>query len=85
MNPYHDGMNGLLQYYSLEYKKDGKSFVKCFLNCPSIQVVCKSIVWVYRKELKELRKPECVEYAKKFDTDRETLADILSLIFYVLN
>ena len=85
MNPYQDGINKLLQYYALEYKKDGRTFVNCFLNCFSIRSVCRSIVSVYRDELIQMRKKECVEFAKRYETDQETLSDILSLIFYVLN
>jgi hypothetical protein len=87
MSIYTDGMAGLLHIYAKWYvklKSEGKSFVTVFYNCPSIRNNCKSINCIYRRELPELRKPECVEYAKKFDTDRDTLADTLSLIFYVL-
>lgn len=87
-NPYNDGMIGLLQYYAEEYKRhkrEGKSFPKSLVNCDSIMKICKSISRIYKIELNDLRKPECVAYAKRFTTDQETLADILSLIYYILN
>lgn len=85
MNPYNDGLNEILKHYAEVYKKDGKSFVRIFLGCSSIRTVCKEIVGIYKKEMGDLRKKECVEFAKRYETDQETLADILSLIFYVLN
>lgn len=85
VNHFNDGLNQILRYYAEEYRKDGKVFVRTFLNCESIQAVCRAIAWVYRKELTEMRKSECVEYAKKFNTDQKTLGDILSIIYYILN
>ncbi len=83
MNPWHEGIEGLAQLFAMQYKRNGKVFVSLFLDCKSYRTISKEIVGYYRKEL--IRRPECIEYAKKFNTDQQTLGDILSLIYYILN
>lgn len=87
-NPYNQGLINILKCYAEEYerhKREGKSFPNTIVNCDSVLGMCRSIARLYKKELPELRKPECLEYAKRFNTDQTTLGDILSLIYYVLN
>ena len=87
-NPYTDGMIKLSLLYRDWYTRDGKSFVRCFINDRGVKFISLNIVAEYKKigAFDDCLKcgKDFVTYANKQhlpDKWKSVLADILLIIY----
>lgn len=81
-DPYYEGFIDLSIKYAAIYNKNGKTFVRCFLNYKSIREACEQIVRTYKKAGIELE-GDFSRYAGKQNLP-EKWKDVLDMILRVI-